>query len=65
MVLEVKSICCVESLRKIPEIFGLVKGKLCVFNPVREREKKLCDVLFDGIDFDCINLAMNFQIAIG
>lgn len=41
MVLEVKSICCVESLRKIPEIFGLVKGKLCVFNPVREREKKI------------------------
>lgn len=27
MVLEVKSICCVESLRKIPEIFGLEKGK--------------------------------------
>lgn len=27
MVLEVKSICCVESLRKIQEIFGLGKGK--------------------------------------
>lgn len=27
MVIEVKSICSVESLRKIPEIFGLEKGK--------------------------------------
>lgn len=28
MVIEVKSICSVESLRKIPEIFGLEKGEL-------------------------------------
>lgn len=27
MVIEVKSICSVESLRKIPEIFGLEKGE--------------------------------------
>lgn len=35
MVIEVKSICSVESLRKIPEIFGLEKGthiKLCAHN---------------------------------
>lgn len=32
MVLEVKSICCVESLRKIPEIFGLEKGKFNAYN---------------------------------
>lgn len=28
MVLEIKSICCMESLKKIPEIFGLENGKL-------------------------------------
>lgn len=31
MVLEVKSILCVESLRKIPEIFGLDNGELIHF----------------------------------
>lgn len=48
MVLEVKSICCVESLRKIPEIFGLEKGKLHVYSVVvREKEKNNSyDVLF-------------------
>lgn len=36
MVIEVKSICSVESLKKIPEIFGLDKGtfKLCAFNNI-------------------------------
>lgn len=48
MVVEVKSICCVESLRKIPEIFGLEKGKISTAT------SSICDVvLFGEIDFDC------------
>lgn len=31
MVLEIKSICCMESLKKIPEVFGLENGKSNVF----------------------------------
>lgn len=46
MVLEVKSIFCVESLRKIPEIFGLEKGKNSYAFSSKEKVEKCCDVLF-------------------
>lgn len=32
MVIEVKSICSVESLRKIPEIFDLEQGKFLIIS---------------------------------
>lgn len=47
MVLEVKSICCVESLRKIPEIFGLEKGMSFLQG---KKKKRICDVYhFNGM----------------
>lgn len=33
MVLEIKSIGCIEGLRKVPELFGLEKSMLEQFSP--------------------------------
>lgn len=68
MVVEIKSISCVESLKKIPEIFGLEKGNFISKAFCNNKKSATINDVLNGIDCD---LKMNkllcdsLQITIG